>query len=335
MCNVSRSHARRCTAACTARKRHKPEKAERLTLRACDTIVAADAEKQTLGGSMIRPAALVMGVVAVGVAAGTYYGLDRVPPELLPKPIRPASLSEPVPKPVGGETPAETTGIRAGTDEALAKAPAEEPAVTEQDLAEEPLPPAEEPAIAPEAETAAAAPTAEQPAASEPEPAEPEVVEEKPEPAPQPAPKPAPAKPKPKAPAKAQTATAEPQPAPAPVKPKPPEADVIKPWWPNPDSMPANQLKLQYAGQVQGEPAIALLFSAPLNLETVKQQASVLTATGQAAEGSWELGKNPRLAVFRGVKPGRYTVVLRPPIADTKGFMLGTKLQGPVYVKAP
>lgn len=284
---------------------------------------------------MIRPAALVMGMVAVGVAAGTYYGLDYVPPGLLPQAIRPAALAD-QPQPGGGETLAEATGIRAGTHEALAKAPAEEPAVTEQDLAEEPPP--EETLAASETQvpapaTAATEPPPEPAAAQAQAPTEPEAVEEKPAPAPQPVPKPAPAKPK--APAKAQAPAAEPHSAPASVKPKPPEADVIKPWWPNPDSMPANQLKLQYAGQVQGEQAIALLFSAPLNLETLKQHASVLTATGQTAEGSWELGKNTRLAVFRGVKPGRYTVVLQPPVADTKGFMLGTKLQGPVYVKAP
>ncbi|MGH8480925.1 MAG: hypothetical protein ACRES8_00510, partial [Nevskiaceae bacterium] len=113
------------------------------------------------------------------------------------------------------------------------------------------------------------------------------------------------------------------------------EADAIKPWWPDASKLPANQLKLQYAGQVQGQSAIALLFSAPLKLDTVQQHVTVRSASGEAVAGDWTLGKNPKLAVLGGLEPGRYTVILNPQIADQQGFMLGATLTGPVYVKEP
>ena len=97
--------------------------------------------------------------------------------------------------------------------------------------------------------------------------------------------------------------------------------------------MPANQLKLQYAGQVQGQTAIALLFTAPLKLETMKEFASIRSANGEVVAGEWTLAKNPRMAVFAGLAPGRYTVILQPQISDQQGFMLGTTLKGPVYVQ--
>ena len=108
---------------------------------------------------------------------------------------------------------------------------------------------------------------------------------------------------------------------------------MLKPWWPDPSTMPANQLKLQYAGQVQGQPAIALLFSAPLKIETLAGNVSVLASDGAAVAGEWTIGKNPKLAVFSGLRPGRYTVILQPQVADQQGFMLGATLKGPVYIK--
>lgn len=182
------------------------------------------------------------------------------------------------------------------------------------------------PAPAPAVETVAET----QPAAA------PETPAEEPAPAPiqaraaPPAPESAPAKPAPQPePAEApQEAT----PAPAAVK-AAPEADVIKPWWPDPSTMPAKQLKLEYAGQVHGQAAIALRFSAPLKLETVQQNVTVRTASGEAVAGEWKLGRNPALAVLSGLAPGRYTVILQPQVTDQQGFMLGATLTGPVYVK--
>ena len=36
---------------------------------------------------MIKPAALLMGVVMASLATGTYYGLDLLPPGLIPPPL--------------------------------------------------------------------------------------------------------------------------------------------------------------------------------------------------------------------------------------------------------
>ena len=272
---------------------------------------------------MIKPGALVMGVVMAAVSAGTYYGLELLPPGVIPPPIgrvvaeqQPAEPA-PAPPPVASAAPA-----------APAPAPAPEAEPTEQDLAEEPAPPAPEPATdEPDPAPAAAAepePAPAQAAAPPPKAAEAPKPAPKPAPAPEAAPKP---EQKPEAVASAPPASA------APAK-KPPESDVIKPWWPTDTSkMPATQLKLQYAGQVQGQGAIALLFSAPLKIDTVKSHAAVRNAKGETVGGEWTLGKNPKLAVFKGLAPGRYTVILQPQIADQQGYMLGQTLKGPVYIK--
>lgn len=291
---------------------------------------------------MIKPAALVMAVVMGAVSAGTYYGLNLLPPGLLPEPIGRAQKPEP-PKPGTSTFAPGATDTAAAAEAPVQPKPVAEQPVTEQDLAEDPAP----------AEPAPTAQAQAEPAPAEPAPAEPAPAPE-PEAAPAPAPKPqkraaAPAEEpaarterppvtivdgRKESATEAPTETASAEPA-RPTKAAPPEADVIKPWWPDASKMPANQLKLQYAGQVQGEQAIALLFSAPLNLETVKQHAQIKTASGQPVKGSWQLGKNPRLVVFRGLDSGRYTVILAPQVADAQGFMLGQTLKGPVYIQAP
>jgi len=240
---------------------------------------------------MIKPGALLMGVVMAAVTSGTYYGL-----ELMPPPIGRASAHE-APAPAAAPAPA------------VAPAPAAEPAT-------QPAPLADAPDSAPD--TAAAPAPAPKAAA-----------------APAPAPEPAAAAPvqdpAPAAPAEVPAVAKAESPAPA-AKPAP-EADVLKPWWPDPSTMPANQLKLQYAGQVQGQPAIALLFTAPLKIETLSGNVSVLASDGAAVAGDWAVGKNPKLAVLSGLSPGRYTVILQPQVADQQGFMLGATLKGPVYIK--
>jgi hypothetical protein len=278
-----------------------------------------------------------MTVLMSAVAVGVYFGLDYLPQDMVPgvgkhkeqAAAKPADEKPPVEDPVAPP---------AATDQSAV--------VTEEDLAEEPPPTQPEQAAAPgtvpsgtstvdydppaggagvpveEEETAAAAPAAAPEAAPAPAP----------EPEPEPAETPPPVEKPPVKVAKAPRADDSPS---RPVKPAAPEADVIKPWWPDPATIPANQLKLQYAGQVQNEHAIALLFSSPLNLDTLKQHAEVRTSNGDpVTAGQWELAKNPRMAVLRGVKPGRYTVILAPTIADTSGFALGAKLQGPVYIQA-
>ena len=284
---------------------------------------------------MIKPSALAMGVVMASLAAGTYYGLDLLPPGLLPPPIGRAVAAETA----STAKQVEPVEVAQAAAPAPAPAPAEE-APTEQDLAEEPAPEQAAPAPTPANEPADAAANEAEPAPqSTPEPAP--ATAAAPAPQPQPAPKPAAPKPTPKpapaeqpqkaAPEKTEVASA----APATKEPAkaPPAADVIKPWWPDPSKLPANQLKLQYAGQVKDQNAIALLFTSPVKLETMQQHAQVKDAKGENVAAQWKAGKNPALAVLGGLAPGRYTVILQPQVADQKGYMLGVTLQGPVYVK--
>jgi len=252
---------------------------------------------------MVRSGALLMGVAMAAVSSGTYYGLELLPEGVIPPPLGRAVAQAPA---APAQPPAPTVVA------AAAPVPAAAPA--------EPAPVADEPDPAP---ATSAAPT---PVAAAPAPAA------APPPAEKPAPVEAPAAAPEAATAPAETASAAPAPAAAPAKPAA-DADALKQWWPEPSTMPANQLKLQYAGQVQGQTAIALLFTAPLKLETMKEFATIRSASGEVMPGEWSLAKNPRMAVFAGLTPGRYTVILQPQISDQQGYMLGTTLKGPVYVQ--
>ncbi|HUS24357.1 MAG TPA: hypothetical protein VM369_05365 [Candidatus Binatia bacterium] len=302
---------------------------------------------------MIKPGAAVMGLLMVAVAGGVYFGLNHLPPDMLPGALK-RTHSEDIPS---------TTHAAATPSPAPAAAtPAPAAPAANADAHAQPAPAEPATAQAPtpaQPTTPAAAPEPAQTAAAEPPTAKPQLqptaAAAAPEPAPAPAadsaepaaaePAPAPAPKKRKKPAST-VATAEPaSSAPAgemagsgeapsqPVKAAPPAADAMKPWWPDPSKMPANQLKLTYAGQVQGQKAIALMFSSPLNLDTLRQHAEVRNSIGEPVQGQWQAGNNPRLAVLSGVEPGRYTVILSPLVADTSGFMLGTELQGPVYIQ--
>lgn len=267
---------------------------------------------------MIRPGALAMTVVMVGVAAGVYFGLDYVPRDVIPKFLQNPQAGAPTQAaqaPPAAAAPAEVVAQPLSSPEGSA-APA--PAETQTADSGAASPEASEPP-----QTQAAAATAE-PAAAAPAPAPAE-------PAPAPAPRPKAAAPAPKS--AGSTASTEPEAPPKPIGNRQAQADAIKQWWPDPASMPDNQLKLVYAGQVQGEKAIALLFSAPLKPETVKPNIQLRTLDGKPVQGDWEIGKTPKMAIFRNVPPGRYTVILAPRIEDTNGFILGTVLRGPVYVK--
>lgn len=267
---------------------------------------------------MIKPAALLMGAVMVATSTGTYYGLELLPPGLIPPPFGRATTDEPAqvaarPDPA----PVVVAGAPPGTapQAPVAAVAPVEPEVTEQDLAEEPAPvAAPTPDPAPEKADAAAAeaePAA--PAAAPPVPTQQQQAQETDARAGEPA--------------KTETASAAPATASA------AEADAIKPWWPDPAKVPANQLKLQYAGQVKDQGAIALLFSSPPKVDTLSQHATVKSASGETVAANWTLGKNPKLAVLDGLAPGRYTVILNPQVADEQGYMLGATLTGPVYVK--
>lgn len=127
----------------------------------------------------------------------------------------------------------------------------------------------------------------------------------------------------------------DPVPAAKPIAPRksPPPSDAITRWWPEASQMPRSQLKLLYAGQAQDQRTIALLFSEKLDPDTFEQNIKVLTADGQKLKGDWTLGKNERMAMFKVGQPGRYTVVLKETLADITDHILGTPLQGPVYIQ--
>lgn len=105
-------------------------------------------------------------------------------------------------------------------------------------------------------------------------------------------------------------------------------SDALKAWWP----APSGGFGLVYAGQPKGEAAIALLFSAQPGEGALNQSVKVYDQHGELVSGTWEAAANPRLAVFRGLKPGRYTVVVDAGLADAQGQSLGQPLHGPVYV---
>jgi hypothetical protein len=287
---------------------------------------------------MIKTGALVMGVVMAGITTGTYFGLETLPPGAIPPPIgRVAAAEQP---PVKAPEPVAVASAAAPASQPDEPAAAEQ-APTEQELAEDPAPPEPAPAADNKVEQADAAAAETEPAAAPPPaPAPAPTQAAAPAPKPQAAPAKAAPAPAPAEPARSEPAKAPPEKtevvsaAPANAPPKP-AADAIKQWWPDPSKMPANQLKLQYAGQVKDQAAIALLFSAPLKLESMQQFAQVKKANGEAVEAKWTAGKNPALAVLNGLEPGRYTVILQPQIADQKGFMLGVTLKGPVYVNPP
>lgn len=107
-----------------------------------------------------------------------------------------------------------------------------------------------------------------------------------------------------------------------------PASDALKAWWP----AASGGFSLVYAGQPKGEQAIALLFSSAPGEGALNQSVKVYDQRGALVSGSWEVAANPRLAVFRGLKPGRYTVVVEAGLADSQGQSLGQDLHGPVYV---
>ncbi len=126
---------------------------------------------------------------------------------------------------------------------------------------------------------------------------------------------------------------ASPSPKPAKSKPTPQKAgngsDALTAWWTVP---PSGDFGLVYAGQPKGEPAIALLFSEQPADSALNQNVKVYDAKGALVSGSWEAAANPRLAVMRGLKPGRYTVVVESALTDASGKAVSAAQHGPVYV---
>jgi hypothetical protein len=153
------------------------------------------------------------------------------------------------------------------------------------------------------------------------------------EPAPaQPAPEPAP-RPEPRA--------AEARPAPAtqvdkvqdyPLRDAPPPASVVSRWWPA--QTPAGTFALTHAGQLAGDQAVALMFSAPVALDSVRSHVQVLDARGNPVRPNWSVASgNPRMVVARGLQTGRFTVIVGADVASPTGQRQGVTLQGPVFIQ--
>lgn len=106
-------------------------------------------------------------------------------------------------------------------------------------------------------------------------------------------------------------------------------ADALSAWWTPPAS---GDFGLVYAGQPKGEGAIALLFSDKPDDAALGQAVKVYDEKGTLVSGSWEAAANPRLAVLRGLQPGRYTVVVDKGLADASGKALAKAQHGPIYV---
>lgn len=110
------------------------------------------------------------------------------------------------------------------------------------------------------------------------------------------------------------------------------QADALRAWWPlQPIS---GSLNLVYAGQVDGSNAIALMFDGSFaDASGIATHVQVLDEKGKPVEGSWSLGRSTRLVSMPVPGKGRYSVMLKPGLADAKGRSLSAALNGPVYVQ--
>ena len=213
-----------------------------------------------------------------------------------PMPTDESTASTPAPAPEAAPEPAAApapTAVAAATAEAQATLPRPTP---------DPVLDTE--AAAPPAKLAVAAPEPEA-SASEPEPTA--AAAEPAAPAPRPAPK---------------AAT---------VAKSAPRADALTQWWPQPT---AGKLNLLYAGQAANERTVGLLFDSSFAENAAPGDGLKLIAdNGKPASGSWALNSNRRMLLFKNLKPGRYTVVVSPQLANEAGLAIGSELHGPVYVR--
>lgn len=130
-------------------------------------------------------------------------------------------------------------------------------------------------------------------------------------------------------------AASEPAPAVAPSMPKkakraspPPAAQVLRSWW---SSTSADPFAVEYVGQVQGQRAIAILFSRDVSDPAGKLK--LIGADGKALDGGWKAGNSPRLLVRSDLKPGRYTVMIEQQLASADGQSLRVPLRGPIFIQ--
>ncbi len=260
--------------------------------------------------------ALTMTVVAVAVAAGTYFGLKTVFP-VQQEVHASQDNSDAVSRVFGGTL--EETPIEAATlpeDGVVAPPPAD--ATPEEQVA------AAEAAT--EVAAAEAEPALEPEAVPEPEAApEPEVAVE-PNPTPAPAAAPAPSAPAPVAATKPAKQPAKPAASPSTKRQNPAPT-----WW---GTSVAGRLNLVYAGSAAYKRAIVLMFDGDLKDATaVNRSVKVVDASGKPVAARWELNSNnPRMAVLPLEAAGIYRVTVGAGLVDARGRTLGATQQGPVQI---
>lgn len=251
---------------------------------------------------------LTMTVVAVAVAAGTYFGLETAFP--LKKAAKDSAESN-------GNAVDE---VFKGTLDSSQLAPAE-PA---REVAADTLS-ASEPA--PEdlgsSESVDVAGTAEMPAEAPVEPAPEPTAAPTPEPTPEPVAAPVEE-------SAAPAATAAPR-KPA-AKPAPKKPQKLTQWW-GPES--ETQLSLVYAGSAAYTRAVVLMLNGAFD-DTTSAEANlrVTDAAGKAVAGKWQIGaNNKRMLLFPVDKAGIYTVSVKADLTDRTGRKLGKAQKGPVRVQ--
>lgn len=109
-------------------------------------------------------------------------------------------------------------------------------------------------------------------------------------------------------------------------------SDVISSWWSKTGTQSSSNLSLVYAGEASSEKAVVLMFNNAVDPTAASTHIKLVDSRGKTPTGSWSAGNNPRVLAFKGVSPGRYTVILRPELPDSSGKTLGDELVGPVYV---
>lgn len=111
----------------------------------------------------------------------------------------------------------------------------------------------------------------------------------------------------------------------------PPAAQVLRPWW---NATSSDPFGVQYVGQVEGQRAVAVLFSHDVgNPGELGNALKLVDESGQAVAGGWKVGNNRRLIVHSNLKPGRYTLAIDGQLSSASGQSLRTPLRGPVYIQ--
>ncbi|SFF32794.1 hypothetical protein SAMN04488120_102197 [Fontimonas thermophila] len=265
---------------------------------------------------------LIMSVVAVAVAAATYFGLEfAFPPveEEHPGLARLAPVEE----------------VFAGTLQAPSAPAHDEPTAPAENQVPEASADAQAIDDAVSAVDEASAGTeppvteSESLTVSEPAPAVPAESEEpRPQPAAQSATATPPSTPEDTAPA---AAPGKPATQPTPGK-KAKKPEVITQWW-GPES--PTQLSLVYAGSAAYTRAIVLMFNGAFDdAAAAAAHLRVTDANGKTVNGSWQIGaNNKRMLLFPVNKPGIYTVSVGDGLSDRQGRKIAKALKGPVRVQ--